>query len=65
MRLEQFDGAKEIDGRGQAGDRRGQSRPGRLRQQNQALDSLRKGAQSMAEQMEQSGEIQARPGSRQ
>ena len=54
---EQFDGAKESmsDAKQAIGE-------GNLdqatEQQNQALDSLRKGAQAMAEQMEQSGEMQ-------
>ena len=54
---EQFDGAKES-----MGDAKQAIGEGNLdqatEQQNQALDSLRKGAQAMAEQMEQSGEMQ-------
>ncbi len=54
---EQFDGAGKS--MGQAKDAIGDDNLDQATQaQNQALDSLRKGAQSMAEQMEQSGEMQ-------
>ena len=54
---EQFDGAEKS--MGDAKDAIGENNLDQAtQQQNQALDSLRKGAQAMAEQMEQSGEMQ-------
>lgn len=54
---QQFDGAQES--MGDAKDAIGDNHLDQATQeQNQALDSLRKGAQSLAEQMEQSGEMQ-------
>jgi uncharacterized protein (TIGR02302 family) len=58
---EQFDGAQKSMGNAQ--NALGQDDLDQATQaQNQALDSLRKGAQSLAEQMMQSGEIQAGQG---
>jgi uncharacterized protein (TIGR02302 family) len=58
---EQFDGAEKS--MGQAQESIGQDDLDQATQaQNQALDSLRKGAQSLAEQMMESGEIQAGQG---
>jgi hypothetical protein len=58
---EQFDGAQKSMGHAQ--NALGQDELDQATQaQNQALDSLRKGAQSLAEQMMESGEIQAGQG---
>ncbi len=56
---------RKIDGRGSRRRSARTSLDQATQAQNQALDSLRKGAQSLAEQMEQGGEIQAGPGPRQ
>jgi uncharacterized protein (TIGR02302 family) len=67
FRIEGNDAPQQFDGAGksmaEAQDAIGQDELDQATQaQNQALDSLRKGAQSLAEQMEQGGEIQAGQG---